>query len=515
MTSQLSTLSRDQLRDRIRGCLLGNAVGDAYGLASEFMPKHVAVEHYGNGPIAFGLEPGWPVWEDSHRLISDRNDFTDDTDQLLLMIQSLEQTADGILHPVNFAKKMAEWNEFGFPELGTPARGIGYTVGQVMDHPDFRTNPYKAAFDIWEASGRTLAPNGAVMRTAPVGIESFWDEPRVVMNALAAAKITHPDPRSIIAALVSAVLISRLLRGGGMDAAADQKRDWNPHLHSSDVNVTQTYKNQLLAYLRRGSDLTANPSTTAVDEDETEHQFRPKDCRSLNAQRLAHERAHPPNRPEPRKNRQEWNKDRPCTVSFRPHIGWSGIDAVGEDLAMGSLARQVLEDYKFLLLETDLVPSQQPRRQQQQQQQQQQSYQQKWTDELLNSCFPSNLDQLDLESASAMGYAFKCIGIAYYGATRQVETGTTTTTAVEPEYQGPSGLFRGLMEQVTLEGGDADTNAAVLGSLLGARYGLKEGVPAGWWKGLQHLSWIEDVIERYSDRVLEQLDRAEQQALLA
>jgi hypothetical protein len=90
----------------------------------------------------------YPVWEDSHRSISDRNDFTDDTDQLLLMLQSLEQTADGTLHALNFAKKMAEWNDFGFPELGTPARGIGYTVGQVLDNQEFRTNPHKAAFDV-------------------------------------------------------------------------------------------------------------------------------------------------------------------------------------------------------------------------------------------------------------------------------------------------------------------------------------------------------------------------------
>lgn len=42
----------------IRTTLIGNAVGDAYGLATEFMPKRAAVERYGNGPIAFGLEPG-------------------------------------------------------------------------------------------------------------------------------------------------------------------------------------------------------------------------------------------------------------------------------------------------------------------------------------------------------------------------------------------------------------------------------------------------------------------------
>jgi hypothetical protein len=36
----------------------GNAVGDAYGLASEFMSKSTARQRYGNGPIAFGKDEG-------------------------------------------------------------------------------------------------------------------------------------------------------------------------------------------------------------------------------------------------------------------------------------------------------------------------------------------------------------------------------------------------------------------------------------------------------------------------
>ncbi|KAG0350722.1 hypothetical protein BG005_009746 [Podila minutissima] len=497
----LSSLTKTQIRDRIRGALLGNAVGDAYGLATEFMPKRAAVERYGNGPIAFGLEPGYPVWEDSHRCISERNDFTDDTDQLLLMLQSLQQTADGILHPLNFAKKMAEWNDFGFPELGTPARGIGYTVGQVLGHNEFRTNPHKAAFVIWDEAGRNLAPNGAVMRTAPVGIEHFWDEPRVVQNALAAAKITHSDPRSVIAALVSAVLISRLLRGGGQDPEADRNRIWNPKLASSDDDQTTIrYKGELLEYLRRGSDFDGNRTRSPEYEAETpDKKFKHKDFRALEAKRLAHEAAHPPNRPEPHPV-VEWNKDRPKPVP-RPHIGWAGIDAVGEDTAMGALARRVLDDYKFLLLETDVVPL--PRGPQPH------SYQQRWTEELLASCFPQNMNQLELGSASAMGYAYKCIGIAYYGATRNLDP---SPDPAQPEYQGPSGLFRGLMEQVTLEGGDADTNAAVMGSLLGARFGLEEGVPRGWWTGLQHLDWLNETIDQYLERVMGQFEEAENAA---
>ncbi|KAG0340688.1 hypothetical protein BG004_006309, partial [Podila humilis] len=146
--TKYSTLTNAQIRDRIRGCLLGNAVGDAYGLATEFMTKQSAAERYGNGPIQFGTETeGYPVWLDNHRYKWSRCDFTDDTDQMLLILQSLEHTKDGRLHPTHFAKALKEWSLIGFPELGTPPRGIGYTVGSTLSHPDFRYNPHKAAFD--------------------------------------------------------------------------------------------------------------------------------------------------------------------------------------------------------------------------------------------------------------------------------------------------------------------------------------------------------------------------------
>lgn len=95
----MSTLATAAIRDRIRGCLfgtsinklmqsdhtverrkatrtasdvkltnkcsinaaehiIGNAIGDAYGLATEFMTTRMAERLYGNGPIVFGTDPG-------------------------------------------------------------------------------------------------------------------------------------------------------------------------------------------------------------------------------------------------------------------------------------------------------------------------------------------------------------------------------------------------------------------------------------------------------------------------
>ena len=57
------TVSRDVVIDRIRGCIYGNALGDAMGLATEFLSKAEANKQYpGTGPIHFSK-----IAQDFHR----------------------------------------------------------------------------------------------------------------------------------------------------------------------------------------------------------------------------------------------------------------------------------------------------------------------------------------------------------------------------------------------------------------------------------------------------------------
>ncbi|KAG0236195.1 hypothetical protein BGX31_004025 [Mortierella sp. GBA43] len=542
MTTPLSTLTKDQIKDRILGCLFGNAVGDAYGLASEFMSKSSARQRYGNGPIAFGKDEGYPVWIDGHRSRWERNDFTDDTDQMLLLLQSLQQTQDGRLHAANFSKRLREWSVIGFPELGTPPRGIGFTVGSTLSHPEFRFNPHKAAFDIWDKKGRTLAANGAIMRTSVLGVESFWDEARVVENALSAAKVTHADPRSVVSALIASVLISRLLRGGGRDSSEDTKREWNPKLGQEE------YRQELLDYLERGTDIKGDQSYDPVYEPETtKSAFTNKDEKAIAKNRSATGsttasqgsartfRSGVVGRVVSfvtgdntvRRSTTDPNKNRP-RVELRDDIGWAGIDNVGEDQAMGSLAHSIVNDYKFLLLETDVLPAtitinkvqtsdsaaDTPSNKtdghdsdpQPEQEPASKRIQRKWAQEMESSCFPAALEDLDLDHDATMGYTFKCLGIGVYAATRDDDS-----TPTNDLYKGPSGLFRGVIEQVTLEAGDADTNCAVVGSLLGTRFGLEGGIPRSWWSDLRHYQWLKDTINEFADRVIAMYEEQEQQ----
>ena len=114
---------------------------------------------------------------------------------MLLILQSILDD-NGTINPRNFAFRLSEWCRIGFPELDNKLpQGIGLTVGSTCSHKDFLSDPLRASYDIWNSKERSLAANGALMRTGIVGAPYFWDEKKVVENCMMVAKVTHADPR--------------------------------------------------------------------------------------------------------------------------------------------------------------------------------------------------------------------------------------------------------------------------------------------------------------------------------
>ncbi|CAK9068190.1 unnamed protein product [Durusdinium trenchii] len=194
------------LADRVRGTVFGAALGDAAGLATEFLSHAEAVDFY--GPKA-DFQPGREVFPDEHRMMWCAGDWTDDTDQQVLLMQSLLNTK-GHADPCDFAARLASWRTSGFPELGDQsAAGLGQTTKLVLNDPDFTSAPHKAA----AAHSSKTPSNGGVMRTAVAGIPHFWDEDTVCAAADSFCRTTHADPRCVASCLVVALCVSRLLRG--------------------------------------------------------------------------------------------------------------------------------------------------------------------------------------------------------------------------------------------------------------------------------------------------------------
>lgn len=77
----------DDLKNRISGCLWGQAVGDALGLCSEFLSREDVKAIYPEGLARYEQS-----FQDAHRKRWKIGDWTDDTDMLLCIAKQLLKT---------------------------------------------------------------------------------------------------------------------------------------------------------------------------------------------------------------------------------------------------------------------------------------------------------------------------------------------------------------------------------------------------------------------------------------
>jgi ADP-ribosylglycohydrolase len=146
---------------------------------------------------------------------------------------------NGNITPQGFAERLLHWSQHGFPDLGdSVGQGIGSTTLSILSHPEFISDPYKVAKDVWDQSGKTKAPNGALMRCAILGVPLFYDctyfihlisatgeilNPKtatvstVIRQTRIASMVTHVDPRSTASCVAIATIISNMLRGNCHD----------------------------------------------------------------------------------------------------------------------------------------------------------------------------------------------------------------------------------------------------------------------------------------------------------
>jgi ADP-ribosylglycohydrolase len=246
--------------DRMLGCIYGQALGDAFGLSTEFWKKNQIKAIYPDGKIPF------PKFEKTtHSKKWEEGDWTDDTDQMILIMQML--TESGIVDQIEFAKKLKRWVRLGFPELNdTHGSGLGATIGKVVYHDEFLTFPAHAAKDVWLKSGSNLASNGAVMRTSILGIFQFNDLSSVEKNASLLCTTTHYDPRCIASCIIVCRSIAEMLQKEQEEFSDDQIE----HIISDSVlhgimNISHAdthFVDQILSFIKP-----AELSELKLDED--------------------------------------------------------------------------------------------------------------------------------------------------------------------------------------------------------------------------------------------------------
>ncbi len=180
--------------DRLAGCLLGTAVGDALGLPREGVSRRRALRLFGPAPIR-------------HRLLFGRGLVSDDTEQACLVAQALLESGGDVRR---FAQSLA-WRLRGW-FLGVPA-GIGLAT-------------LRAIVKLWlgwppERSGVHSAGNGPAMRAPIIGACAAGDPRRLANLVRASTVLTHTDPRAEQGALLVALAARQgMLHGPTQEGSA-------------------------------------------------------------------------------------------------------------------------------------------------------------------------------------------------------------------------------------------------------------------------------------------------------
>ena len=185
----------EQLLDKIKGTIYGQAIGDALGLGTEGMTYENMAWKYANVITHYN-----DIFQDRHRKRWKIGDWTDDTDMMLCIADAvIEDKGVNYLHIV---KKFLDW-------LNGEPMGIGAHTYHVLTFPEYKDKPFEASQMVWKMSKYQSAANGGLMRTSIVGLF-----PKAVEECAAnICRLTHYDPRCVGSCVIVSKLIHALVYG--------------------------------------------------------------------------------------------------------------------------------------------------------------------------------------------------------------------------------------------------------------------------------------------------------------
>lgn len=177
----------DLLRNRIRGCAVGAAVGDALGMPLEFGPKRpedALVREMQAGRLPAGS-------------------FTDDTEQALALGESL--LAFRPLDADDFARRLVAWFEAEPPDVGNHTASV---LRRIDDG-----EPWDEAVEAVQKAQPDSAGNGSLMRAWPVALAHWDDLDSLLVDSWQQSRVTHPHPDTLAACAFFNVTLYHVLRG--------------------------------------------------------------------------------------------------------------------------------------------------------------------------------------------------------------------------------------------------------------------------------------------------------------
>lgn len=228
--------------DRIYATIYGHCIGDAIGLLTEGLTRDEVKKHYRE--VYERLEfVHKKVFPDAHRRRWKQADWTDESDQLILILQSLIHNS-AMIDLIDFAKRLTSWSEQGFPELEDESSpGVCSQVKSIIGHPQFSEAPLKASEIVWRDSGKFIASNSAVARTAVLGIHNYETLGQVIKNSVDICKVTHYDSRCQASCVAVSTAIALMLQKNEKYLKKNGKFDIDPLIDECFLYASRILQN--------------------------------------------------------------------------------------------------------------------------------------------------------------------------------------------------------------------------------------------------------------------------------
>ena len=241
----------DDDTDRVLGCMLGGAVGDAFGYEVEFKELSVIQSRFGND----GIQDA--VFHDGKFIVSD------DTQMTMFTLEGIQRSRLDDPEDVNEQIRLAymDWlsTQSSAPK-GWEAIGLLCNVGSLR-HSRAPGGTCLSALRKggWGTPDKHINNSkgcGGVMRVAPIGCVRQWSPEQAFDIAEKAAAITHGHPSGYLSAAAMAAIVRMLLDGTDLPKATNQTLRMLS-VQPDHQETTDAIKAALQAWQTRSSDHTA------------------------------------------------------------------------------------------------------------------------------------------------------------------------------------------------------------------------------------------------------------------
>lgn len=258
--------------DRVRGCLLGLAVGDALGAPLEGLTAPQIKAHYGQ---VDDYVDGSRAWKKKPYRWRMPGLYSDDTQQALAVCDVM--LACGRIEPARLAEIYLGLANPKGSYVGAH-RGVGRSFRQVLADLERGVSPSE--------TGQNSAGIGAAMRIAPVALYHEGSDLDGMFEAVMAASLmTHRDIRSLSGALAVVHTVRRLLNGDApegsllfriaADVARDEDRIVERYTEVTSVGRHRRSISRAIAHVESILDLPRERALSALVEEANRHGAEP------------------------------------------------------------------------------------------------------------------------------------------------------------------------------------------------------------------------------------------------